>query len=257
MRVSLYLCFLSLKLTIVSQTLTAIDTLSFQYNVSTLCGNLKSEVYVGLENGEIVKVSPLGKVIEIFSYPNLGAVAKINCANPLKIFVFFEDTQQFLFLDRFSVRPNLYNVTGDLFERTDYLELSADQSLWSISSPGLELRRSMDNISTELYLLQSILNEGEDALGLHSIGNQMIIQTQNKFYIFNLAGQFLNTSTGSESTISISQNDAFWITDDKTKLYSLGRGFEGLITPGYDKGIKVDSSLLLSKDNQLHFYHIR
>ena len=257
MKVSLLICSLFLKITLLSQSHTPLDTLSFGDEVSSLCGNLRSEIYVGLENGEIAKITPLGEIAEIFSYPNLGSISKINCANPLKVFVFFEDTQQYLFLDRFSVRPSLYNATSDLFERSDFLELAADQSVWSISSPGLELRRYMNNISTELYLLQSILSEDEDVLGLHSVGNEMILQTQNQLYIFNLAGQLLRSTIGFDSNISTSQNDAYWITENNKELHSLAGKFQESIAPGYEKGIKLDSALILSKKNQLFFYSIR
>jgi hypothetical protein len=258
MKHSLQIVFFLLTTTLHAQEVTQQDSITLDSDINCLCANLRNEIFVGQSNGEVVIISGDDRVItERFSYPNLGPVSKITCANPLKVFVFFEDTQRYIYLDRFSVRPTIYNVQEDLSQRIDFLELSADQSLWSISAPSLVLHRHFHSNVNEIYLLQSILTDDESILGLHAIGNQMLLQSDKNLYYFNIAGQLTHAETGIISDINISMDMGYFISSDNRLLSSLKSDNIALPQNEFNAGIKVGNILLLSKKNKLYFYSIR
>lgn len=261
MKLSLFALICLIATPLLSQSLEKYDSLIFNEEITCLCVNVRQELFVGISSGEILKLSNEGETMEQFSYPNLGKPAKINCANPLKVFVFFEDTQRYLFIDRFTASPAIYEMQLESFKRAEYLSLAADQSLWSVTSPDLALNRHQQNTSQQLYLLSALIQPYEDIKNLLSIGNRILLQTSEKLYFFNLAGQLIQERLYAFGDISVARNKGYYIDPVELQLKPVTEDQNSKpveIPTGYQSGVLLSKDkMVLVTENGLDFYFIR
>lgn len=192
MRIRLYFLVFCIGTLSKAQGLEPSDSLQLQSKVSCLCQNFKKETYLGLSNGEILKINADGKIAQTFSYPNMSEVTHISCSNPLKIMAFYRDNQSYLLLERFNSNPRLYNITLDADKRIEFALQAPDQSLWTITTQSLELsRQDLAQSNQTLYLLTTLLIPNEEIIQFMESGNKIYLLTDLRILTFNIAGQLI------------------------------------------------------------------
>jgi hypothetical protein len=255
---SLLVLTLIISFRIHSQDLKLVDSLVFQSEITCACANYKNEIFIGLASGEIVVTDPNGKINKRFSHPNTGPASHIDCANPLKVLVFFENAQTYLFMDRFAADPSYYQIDNDAALRVDFLTLAADQSIWMATSPDLWLTRKDLVHTSKLYQLTNLLQDDETLMGLFSLRNAVVLQTNRQFFYFNLAGQLIQ-SIPSQRWVNpmVNPSAIYFVEANKLVSTSLdGLSFlEIKAVSTYSRGLTLsDNKLILMTTNRVDYF---
>ena len=233
------------------------DSLRLTGEVSCVCQNFKDETYLGLTSGEIIKLDHTGKIDQQFSYPNMSEVTHISCSNPLKIMSYHQDNQSYLLLERFNTNPRLYPITPNPNQRIEYATLAPDQSLWMITTLGMELiRRDVVGNEILLYQLATLMDENENILGINDVGNQLVIRTDQQLMSFNLAGQLIGKYLLENSSNAYLLKESLFIPKKNgVTSYSIqGKMITEINLPkDYQWVIELKSTILLINEDQLYW----
>jgi hypothetical protein len=92
----------------------------------------RGDFYLAFKNGTVAKYDTMGRQIVNYSPRRLGQVTLIDPWNPLKTFLFYEEFQSIIILDRFMSPTVEYDLTG---KSQSFIRLacpSQDNSFWLI-----------------------------------------------------------------------------------------------------------------------------
>lgn len=261
MKLNFFLIVLSFSYGLSAQQWIKSDSIVLDQSILCSCINVNDEIFLGTQSGVIIKSGLHGEIVQEFSYPNTGLPTQIDCANPLKVFVFFNETQSYLIIDRFTVSPKIYNLSSKPGERIEQATLAADQSIWSVSYPSISLSREDISGKSTLYFLTSLISEDETVSQLLALGKQIVLVTNKKLHYFNLAGQYLgNQVLSTPAIIQPSKSNGYYLYDKK--LYTIS-AIEPIAGPfnvdsNYQIGALINPDLcILINDNQGDFYFMR
>jgi hypothetical protein len=261
MKASLVVFFYFALFSVIGQTLTREDSLMFESEISCVCSNFRNELFFGLESGEIVKATHQGSILEKFSYPNTGTPTHITCSNPMKVFVFYEETQSYLLLERFAVAPKIYQLDTDMQRRVDHMIMTSDQSLWMVTSPDLMLHRRTENQSIGLYQLNAIINSDDKINGLYPLSKMVSLVSDQRIMYFNLAGQLISKLHRKPNSIALSHENSIFIIDSHRLVeYTVDDQYTYEIesSNSFDSGMRIsDEQFILIKESQVAFYRLR
>ncbi|MBD1398335.1 hypothetical protein H9Q13_14280 [Pontibacter sp. JH31] len=194
---------------------------------SAISVDRNGSVYLLDQKRNLLMVDSLGKPVNIFSPPSRGRITAIEAWNPMKVFLFYEDRQEFMLLDRF-MRPIASTRLSDLgfMGNVRAATLTSDDSFWLFNESDftlskIDLRYQKPIVETPLDL---ILDKARfDVRFLREYQNMVYLLDYNSgIYVFDNLGNY------------------------KKKL-----PFTGLSYIGF-KG----NELYFVKDNQLHFFDL-
>jgi len=100
--------------------------------VSTQAVDRRGDFYLAFKNGTVAKYDTAGTEVLNYSPRRLGQVTLIDPWNPLKTFLFYEEFQSIVILDRFMSPSIEYDLTG---KSQSFIRLacpSQDNSFWLI-----------------------------------------------------------------------------------------------------------------------------
>ncbi len=92
----------------------------------------RNNFYLAYQNGTVAKYDTVGNEIVNFSPTRLGQVSLLDAWNPLKTFLFYEEFQSIVVLDRFMAPTSEYDLTG---KSQSFIRLacpSQDNSFWLV-----------------------------------------------------------------------------------------------------------------------------
>ena len=168
-------------------------------NVDRL-GNL----YLSDEKGNLLKIDQAGQHLAQFASLKYGKISMLESWTSLRIFLFYEDIQQYLFLDRFLNQSEFMHFPPGLFGLIALASPSSDNQLWLYDSAPFNLIKFDINFGS-ITLTQS-LNQIVDTSNLNPY---MLLEYQNRVYlgdsdlgilVFDNLGNYIHTlsKTGSE-----------------------------------------------------------
>ncbi|MBL3656746.1 hypothetical protein [Fulvivirga sediminis] len=105
----------------------------------------RGNIYIADNYGEVKKYLKDGELDASFSSQTQGQIDLIEAWNPLKIFLFYEDLQQYTFLDRFLTTPQNFSL-NELSDFNRLATLSYDNNLWLIDLVDFSLKKYNLNI---------------------------------------------------------------------------------------------------------------
>lgn len=207
-------------------------TLQFSHSIpvasaATVSVDRNGSVYLLDKGRSLFKLDSLGQPLNTFSPPSRGRISAVEAWNPMKVFLFYGDRQEFVLLDRFmnpiaSTRLTDLGYMGNVQAAT----LTSDDSFWLFNESDftlskLDLRYQKPIIETQLDL---ILDKARfDVRFIREYQNMVYLLDYNGgVYVFDNLGNY------------------------KTKL-----PFTGLAYIGF-KG----NELYFVKENQLHFFDL-
>ncbi|MTI41851.1 hypothetical protein E1140_20280, partial [Fulvivirga lutimaris] len=100
-------------------------------NIDKVSIDRQGSVYLGDESGNVDKYNAQLELTDRFSPVQKGEIGVLEAWNPLKIFVFYQQLQQYAFLDRFLVTANRYDIK-DISSYAGLATVSLDNNLWLI-----------------------------------------------------------------------------------------------------------------------------
>ena len=218
------------------------------------------KVYIADKQGNINRYLPNGSLDDTFSSPKQGHIGLIEAWNPLKTFVFYDDLQEYTFLNRFLTASESF----PLYELSDFNSLatiSYDNNLWIIDMVDYSLKKYDLNyrqftITTNFDLL---LNPDDyDITFIKEYQNLVFISDRNSgIYIFDNLGNYLRQiSTQSVEYFNFEDNSIYYLSEGSlvtTDIYTLKSKTSAL--PAKAKfALNSKSNLYLIDDEQLMIY---
>ena len=184
-------------------------------------------VYLLDAKRNLIKLDTLGQVLYTFSPASRGRISMVEAWNPMKVFLFYEDRQELVLLDRF-MRPlaasRLFdlNYTGNVRAAT----LTPDDSYWLFNESDftlskMDLRYQKPIVETPLNL---ILDKTRfDVRFVREYQNMVYLLDHNGgVYVFDNLGNYKKKLpfTGL-SYIGFKGNELYFVKDGQLHFFEL------------------------------------
>lgn len=153
--------------------------------------------YLNDERGNIVKLDSLGKLQTQFAPSQYGQLTSIDAWTALRIFLFYQDIQQYAFLDRFLNPAEFIRLPQELFGIVALACPSSDNQLWLLDISPMNLVKY--NLNFNAITIQQPLQQLADTI---KIKPYQLLEYQNRVYlgdseigilVFDNLGNYLHT----------------------------------------------------------------
>lgn len=167
-------------------------TIALNQTITSYSIDQQGYLYIGTRQGEVYRYLTSGLEDEHFSAIGNAPVTTLEASNRLKPFLYYRDTQQFTFLDRFTTTPVTYEVSNFQSDLAWLVTPGTDNSIWILASTFNELRKF--NIQTKALILTTPLSiDLSNAAHMRSYQNLTIISDKQKgLYFFDQYGNLLD-----------------------------------------------------------------
>ena len=203
-------------------------------------------IYLSDNKGNVRKLDQIGQFIAQFASPQYGKLSTLESWTSLRIFLFYEDIQQYVFLDRFLNQSEFMDFPQGLFGLVIQAAPSSDNQLWLFDSAPLNLTKFDPNFGT--VTLSQSLNQLADNAGLNPY---LLFEYQNRVYlgdgdlgilVFDNLGNYIHTleKSGSERFLPY-QEEMYFLKNNKLHFISI-----------YDH----DHRVVELPDNQTQYLHV-
>ncbi|WP_420385720.1 hypothetical protein [Roseivirga sp.] len=173
-------------------------------------------LYFASDEGVIEKYNQSGELQYHFSPRKKARPSLLEAWQGLRVFVYYQGFQEYLFLNRFLTESERYNLQRfNLSQFNGIATLSADNNLWLIDSNSLTLikldlqsgEKLLDNV-----LSLSLNTSGIDPLFMREYQNLLFISdAKNGLLVFDNLGNYVETLTeDSPSFFSFSRNEIIY-----------------------------------------------
>ncbi len=185
--------YLTTKLSCSGQTFELVDSVSIPTPARASIDRLNN-IYIVDENGNINKYGKEGNIDLQYSPQQLAEISLIEAWNPLKIFIFYQDFQEFVFLDRFLTASSRFS-TRDYGNYIGMATISMDNNIWCIDYSDFSLKK-YDITLNQLILntpLSLILNQDHYEIRfMREYQNLLFVSDYSSgIFIFDNLGNFL------------------------------------------------------------------
>jgi len=195
------------------------DTLMTR-NLSAAFLDAKGMLYTGEEDGTVRRYVQNGDEL-LYGPPRPARVSLIDASNPLRIFLFYEDLQEYVLLDRFLTETARYELAGF----TTYAGLCAPSQnnlIWLVDLQTFNLRKiDPSGVINEITIpLQQVLDpENSDITFLREYQNLLFLSDRLRgVYVFDNLGNLL-TQVNRKGILHISfSGDEALMLMDSTEL---------------------------------------
>jgi hypothetical protein len=172
--------------------------------------------YLNDARGNIIKLDSLGQFQLEFAPAQYGQLTSLESWTTLRIFLFYQDIQQYAFLDRYLNPSEFLRLPEGLFGMVALASPSSDNQLWLLDMSPLNLIKF--DINFNIVSLSQPLHQLSDTIKLQPY---QLMEYQNRVYlgdselgilVFDNLGNYLRT-------IKKSGVDAFYLLNEE--LYYL------------------------------------
>lgn len=186
-------------------------------------------LYFASVDGVIEKYSIEGELQYHFSPQKKATPSLLEAWQGLRVFVYYQGFQEYLFLNRFLTDSERYNLDRfDISQFNGLVTLSADNNLWLINSNNLILSKIDLNSGETLlenYLTLSLDSKQIKPAFIKEYQNLLFISDENLgILVFDNLGNYVETlRSPNNGFFSFSKNQMITIRDNKiflTDIYS-------------------------------------
>ncbi|MEK6479217.1 hypothetical protein WJR50_16845 [Catalinimonas sp. 4WD22] len=256
-RLILLLIFSSLHSTIAAQSLAVQDSIAISKPLAVSFDAL-GHLYIVTTSGELSKYDQHLEVLQTYSSPTLNRVSNLDATQMLKIFAFYESSQEFQFFDRFLTPSQTAQIKVAPFSHFSVAALSNDQMIWLFDENNLQLVK-YSPIQEDLILkvdLQYFLSERAEIKTLKEYGNRLFLWQDNEILVFDFLGNLINKfPIEIDHPFQISSNQLYYAIDNKVYFFDLLTSTqEKYIIPGVEDiqfVILIDKNLVVITDQQI------
>lgn len=156
----------------------------------------QNNIYFADKKGAIKKYNLQNKLVAEFSPQKSGQATLIEAWNPLRIFVFYENFQEYQFLDRFMTTSNRFEVRN-ITSFAKLMTPSADNNLWLIDQADFSLKKY--NISFGQFTIKTsfdllLQRNNYDITFMREYQNRVFVaDKQAGILVFDNLGNYLLT----------------------------------------------------------------
>lgn len=193
-------------------------------NLKLLQADRAGNLYAGFQNGDIAKFVQ-GKETGRLSTPINAEMASIEPGTGLKIFIYYEELQQYLLADRNFTQFELFRLPASLVNYASTATLSEDQNVWLTDPIDFSIKK-ISILNNEVLI--KVSNEAfdfenwENILDIKEYGSYLFIGELNRgIHLFDNFGNFIKfISFPNLKTFDVQNENIFVITDSAIHSYN-------------------------------------
>ncbi|MEM7106816.1 MAG: hypothetical protein AAF519_01225, partial [Bacteroidota bacterium] len=223
---AIILCIL-LSGAVYAQDLIQIRSISVD-NATLVSTDKQGDIYLAFKDGSVDKYDRKGQLLHHFSPKELAEPTLIEAWNPLKIFLFYQDFQEYTFLDRFLTTANRFSLSP-ISSYVGLATLSTDNNLWLVDLSDFSLKKYDVNFQ-EITIdrpLDLVLSPDEYELTfMREYQNLLFISDKNEgLLLFDNFGNYLRTlSTQSVDAFGFFNDEIYFVKQDVIHILNIYSG---------------------------------
>ena len=223
-----------------------------------------NNIYLNDTKGNIFKLDSQAKSVAQYAPSEYGLLSSLEAWSSLRVFLFYQDTQRYTFLDRFLAVNEFSEFPEDLFNLISWAAPTADNQLWLLNLSALQLVKF--DMKFNSVTLNQPLNQLSDTLDLEPY---QLNEYQNRVYlgdvnagilVFDNLGNYLHTLSKVGSDPFHFKGDQFYyLNNGNLHIQGLYRAEHKAIDlpsngKDYDHVMLLEQSTVLISGNQLEIY---
>lgn len=135
-------------------------------------------IYLGDRRGNISKLDSMGNFVAQFAPPQYGKLTEMESWASLRVFLFYEDIQQYAFLDRYLNPSEFFEFPQGLFGMVAFATPSSNNQLWLLDLRPLGL--TLFDINFNTISFNKSLNQLSDTIDFNPY---QMTEYQNRVYL--------------------------------------------------------------------------
>lgn len=152
---SFFAILLVISLTKVSAQPVLKHRVALEYKPTAVSIDRSARVYIADQNGSVHKFDANGELLVTYSPERPGNIKSIEASSTLNVLLFYEDLQEYRFLDRFLTLTSTTAFSPDIF--ASLVTGSADNNLWIFDDSDFNLKKININYN-ELEIISPLIN---------------------------------------------------------------------------------------------------
>lgn len=220
-------------------------------------GNL----FLADKNGNIFKLDSLGTTLETYSPVGVALPSDLQVSQSVNIFVFYEDWQRFVLLDRFLGNARTYEFSDS--EDIGYVKSAcwaSDGNVWLFDQSDFSLKKY--NPTSKTVLLSFPFNfsseiEELEITQLREYEGKIIGISENQLFVFSFTGNLEWTYEAENiSEIGFRKNSILWMNDNALFSWDFIKNDSSSekLPQNFEKGFSSENSWFGYWENQLFLY---
>ncbi len=177
------------------------------------------QFYLVLENGDLQRISAKddGQAL-IYSPVKKARISQLDVSNPLRLFLFYEDLQEYVILDRFLTESGRYGLTA----YTSYAGMAApslNNLIWIVDMADFSLSKidpQREQVQIRVPLPQVLDPDLSEFTFLREYQNLLfLVDKKSGIYIFDNLGNFLRSiEAGSVIGLRFLNKKLYYVVED-------------------------------------------
>ncbi len=189
-------------------------------------------MYMAIKNGDLVRKSPDSDTISlIYSPVKKTRISLLDVSNPLRTFLFYEDFQEYVILDRFLTETSRYRLTSF----TSYAGMAApaiNNQLWLVDMVDFSIKKvdvQRNQVTIRIPLPQILDPDDSDFNFMREYQNLLFLVDRNSgIYLFDNLGNFLRRIEQTGVTyLHFEQNKMYYQVDTNPETLFLENFYSG------------------------------
>ena len=222
-----------------------------------------NNIYLVDHKGNVQKRDSSGYLLSQFAPQQYGRLASLDTWNSMRVFLFYRDLQQYVFLDRFLNPAEFLGFQGGNFGMIMLAAPSNDNQLWLLEQSPLTLVKYDMNFNAISMSLP--LNQLADTVDLQPY---QLLEYQNRLYladeklgilVFDNIGNYLRAITKPNSATFYPWEDQFYyMLEDQLCHISLYEDKQEVIdlpnSAVWNHVLRARDALVLISGKEIYFY---
>jgi len=186
--------------------------------ITSVDSDNKGVLYVGTNLGKVFQFDFKLNLKTTFSLVNNSSVTYISAWNPLRIFIFYRENQQFSFIERFNSNPIIYDISYPEASYIMNMAPAQDHSFWAIETGNFNLIK-LNESTTQVLLNIPVATQSaiEQPIKIETYdGNLYFLSEKGDLFIFDRFGNEINNIKGMKMIdFNLFQNKLYFITENQ------------------------------------------
>ena len=192
-RVSLVLFWLGLSSVSAQQIGELVQSVEIRQPAS-ISMDRKGKIYIADEEGNINRYDPSGNFELNYSPQKIGQIHLMEGWFSIRLFAFYRDYQEYLFLDRFLTPSPVYSIPQELVGFARVATLGNDDNIWIVDDSDISLKKLDKNVQFLIYNIQLnnvLKDEDHDINFIREYQNQLFINNSKEgLMVFDNLGNY-------------------------------------------------------------------
>ena len=213
-----------------AQQWTSMDSLALPSKVSAVSIDLRGNLYIAYQSGMLRQYAATLQQQRNSGKSQYGTIRALDASQMLKVFAFYEESQQFQFFDRFlnPLQPprsfGFDQMAGSSSYQVNAATMSADQTLWLLDETRFSLIKYhpiLEQIIVDVDL-SYYANQNLEVRELKEYNNRLFLHHKDEILVFDALGNYINKLPLSvNDSFAIFGESVYYLEQDEVWTYNL------------------------------------